>query len=397
MAEYRYTARDASGKLIKSRMEAPNLQAFYGLLKQQNLYCLDYVEKRQPQQATKLHKMRTKELIVFCRKMGTMLGSGLSMTGALEVLYSTAEKPHLRELYIHLYEDIQRGRSFSEALRNTPGCFPPFLLNMVESGEISGNIDEIMLKLAKHYQQENKLLQKVRSATTYPIILLTLAVTVIILLFTFILPSILKLFANAEIPPLTQFIMAVSNFMVNSWYIVVLALVAIVALFANTKRIPPLKRTMDKAKLCFPIVGKMNRIIYSARFSRSMAMLYASGIPLINSISLSSNILNNTRVNEAFNDVMHSVSIGESLSAAIGTAQVFDPLLPSMIRIGEESGSLDTILESISEYYDTESENAINRAISLLEPILLVVLGFIIALVLAGVLLPIYGMYSNIM
>ena len=219
----------------------------------------------------------------------------------------------------------------------------------------------------------------------------------IILLFTFVLPNMMTMFQNAEIPPITEFVMSVSGFMVNYWMWIILAIAAAAVLFLNSARMPSFRYVLDRMKLRIPITGKMNRTVYSARFARSMSILYASGIPLITSLRLSSNVLGNLYIDRLFTSLMQDVSMGESLSSAIERANVFDRLLPSMVRIGEESGSLDRILASISDYYNTESENAINRMISILEPVMLIVLAVIITIVLAAVMLPIYSMYSSML
>ena len=398
MSQFRYTARDAQGKTVKGILTADGIPSFYASLREQGLYCLSYSEDADAQQARRrLHKMKTRELIVFCRKMGTMMESGLSMTGAFEVLYQTAETPAIRELYLSVYESIQRGMSLSQAMRLEGQSFPPFLTNMIESGETSGNLDSILLTLAGHYENENKLMHKIKSATIYPTILLVVSVGVIILLFTFVLPNMMTMFQNAEIPPITEFVMSVSGFMVNYWMWIILAIAAAAVLFLNSARMPSFRYVLDRMKLRIPITGKMNRTVYSARFARSMSILYASGIPLITSLRLSSNVLGNLYIDRLFTSLMQDVSMGESLSSAIERANVFDRLLPSMVRIGEESGSLDRILASISDYYNTESENAINRMISILEPVMLIVLAVIITIVLAAVMLPIYSMSSRML
>lgn len=398
MSQFRYTARDARGKTVKGILTVDGIPSFYTFLREQGLYCLSYSESADAQQARrKLHKMKTKELIVFCRKMGTMMEAGLSMTGAFEVLYQTAETPAIRELLLSVYESIQRGMSLSQAMRLEGQSFPSFLTNMIESGETSGNLDSILLTLAAHYENENKLMHKIKSATIYPTILLVVSIGVIILLFTFVLPNMMTMFQNAEIPPITQFVMGVSDFMVNYWMWIVLAAIAVALLFLNSARIPPFRYLLDRMKLQMPLTGKMNRTVYSARFARSMSILYASGIPLITSLRLSSNVLGNLYIDKLFTSLMQDISMGETLSSAIERIGVFDRLLPSMVRIGEESGSLDRILASISDYYNTESENAINRMISILEPAMLVVLAVIITIVLAAVMLPIYSMYSSML
>ncbi|MDL2236358.1 type II secretion system F family protein [Christensenellaceae bacterium OttesenSCG-928-K19] len=398
MSNFRYTARDAQGKTVKGELTAPSVSEFYAALRGRQLYALEYSEVQQRQALRRRHhKMTTKELILFCRKLGTMMHSGLSMTGAYDVLVKTADTLPQKELFLSVYESIQRGQPLSEAMRQEGGAFPPFLTNMVESGEASGNLDKILLSLATHYENENKIQQKIKSASTYPVILLVVSIAVVLLLFTFVLPRMLSMFEGAEVPPITQFVLDVSNFLTVYWPAVVLAVVALAILLLNQRFIPPLKYFLDMAKLRFPAVGKMNRTVYSSRFARSMSMLYASGIPMLSSLRLSANILGNLYIDKLFAGLMQEVSMGESLSSSIERINVFDNLLPSMIRVGEEAGSLDTVLTSISDYYDQESQSAVNRMITILEPVMLAVLAVIITIVLAAVMLPIYSMYNTLL
>ncbi|MEA4853936.1 MAG: type II secretion system F family protein [Christensenella sp.] len=398
MSQFQYVARDTQGKTVKGSIPADSLSSFYSALREKGLYCLSYRESVDEKAARpKLHKMKTRELIIFCRKMGTMINSGLGITSAFEILYQTAETPALKALYLSVYESIQRGMSLSQAMRLENASFPLFLINMVESGETSGNLDSIMLTLAAHYENENKLMHKIKSATIYPIILLVVSVCVIILLFTFVLPNMMTMFQNAVLPPITVGVMAVSNFMVSYWPWIVLVVAAFVLIMTNSRYIPPLRMALDKGKLYSPFTKKMNRVIYSSRFSRSMALLYGSGIPLLSALRLSANVLGNRYIDRVFSSLLQDVSMGESLSSAIERANVFDRLMPSMVRIGEESGRLEQILSSIADYYNTESESAINRMIAILEPVMLVVLAVIITIILAAVLLPIYSMYSSLL
>jgi type IV pilus assembly protein PilC len=386
------------GKVIKGELTADTVSGFYAALRGMELYALDYREVRDARASGgRSRRVAVKELIVFCRKMGAMMGAGLSLTGSLDILYRTAETPRLKALYLSVYENIQRGMPLSQAMRGEQNAFPPFLMNMVESGEASGSLDSILTALAGHYENENKLLNKIRAATIYPAVLLFVSIAVVIILFTFVLPSMLGMFGGQELPPITQFVMGVSRFMTGNWPGIIAVIAAVAVLLLNVRNIRPLKQFFDYAKLRFPAVRKMNRVVYAARFSRAMSILYSSGIPMLNALRLSANTLDNLYIDQLFVRLLQDISTGESLSAAIERLDVFDPLLSPMIRIGEESGSLDGILANMSDYYDTESSGSITRMIALLEPVMLVVLAVIVGIVLAAVMLPIYGMYSGIL
>lgn len=397
MSLYQYTAKDSAGKVVKGSVEKDSLGEFYSYLRSKNLYCIDFVDNStEVAEVQTIYKFKTKELVLFCRKLGTMLSAGVSMNSSLETLYETAESPKQKKVLAAMYENVQAGYSLSAAMRSQGRCFPIFMINMVESGEESGNLDGIVIRLADNYEKENRQNAKIKAAMTYPVLLLSIAFLVIIGLFTFVLPSILKIYENsADIPGITRFVMGISDFMVANWLYIVMFIVLLIGFIANAKYMPSVKAVVDKIKLS-GMFKKTTSIIYSSRFARSMSILYSSGISLMACLRLSSNILNNTVVTKAFVEVSQMVSSGESLSRAVGSIGIFDSLLPSMIRVGEESGRLDYVLETISDYYETETDGAISRLLSIIEPVMLIILAVVIVTIMIAVMAPIMGSYSQI-
>jgi len=400
MVSFTYTASNAEGQVKKGIMEADSYVDLYAKLRENGFYCMEYKEKKERAATlTGSHKkLKVKELALFCRKIGTMLNSGLTIVNALNVLYTTASKGRAKDIFLNMYENIQKGSTLSETMWEQGKAFPPFLLSMVQSGESSGTLDMVMLQMSAHYEKENKLLNKIKAAMVYPILLLVIAIIVIILLFVFVLPRVFVIFeGNATLPVPTLVCLAISDFLVHYWYWVILGASLIVLLFRNVlKKIPAVRLVMDKAKIKIAIFGKFNRTIYAARFARSMSVLYANGISMLEAIRLSSDILDNSYINSQLAFGVEKISSGMSLSSSLEEMNIFDPLFHSMVKIGEESGSLDAIFASIADYYDEESEAAIQKMMALLEPVLLVILALIIGFILVAVILPIYTSFQYI-
>jgi len=280
----------------------------------------------------------------------------------------------------------------SEALASKPGCFPNLFLSMVAAGEASGNLDMIMTRVADHYAKENKTNNKIKAAMTYPIILGILMIVIVLGLFTFIFPMFMGMFESAdEIPALSRALMNLSNFMTSRWY-VLLGIIAVVFVLGRTAlRTPNIRFKVDQFMLRIPKAGELLRIIYTARFARTMANLFASGLQMVECIEKSAQTLGNTYIIERFKEVVENVKRGEPLSTALIKINVFNSIFTAMVVVGEESGSLDSILAKTADYYDEESDAAITNLVSMLEPVMIIVLGAAVGTVLAGIFPLIYG------
>lgn len=393
---YVYKARTKEGKTVRGTTEANTLTEFYESLEKKELLCLGYTSQEKSTETKVAYRLKYKDLILFCRKVGTMLSAGMSITNCLDVMYSTETKPKLRQIYLNLYEWVKGGKSLSEAMRLTGGAFPMLLMNMMESGEESGNVDMITQKLSDYYEKQAKISSKIKTATIYPKILAIVACLVIVILFTFVLPKIFEVLGEDNIPAITQLMVNISNSLLNYWYIYVVVIVLLIIFGGLFLKIPQLKFYKDKLYIRLFLVGPLVKKIYSARFASTLSLLYASGVSLLNAIGLSMNVIDNSYIRDSLNRVVEKVSVGQSLSDSVMEINVFDGLLGSMIKIGEESGSLDSILESVSTYYETETESAIESLLAILEPALLVVMAIIIGTVLVAVMLPIFNMYGQI-
>ena len=273
-----------------------------------------------------------------------------------------------RVIYANIYEEVQKGNSLSASMMAQEGAFPPLLINMVAAGELGGTLDSSLASMAVYFEKENKLNNKIRSASVYPIILGVVSVAVVLMLVTLVLPTITSMFDPELMPLPTKIIMGISSFILNNWLLLLLLVGVLFFGVSMLLKVDSIRLRFDQMKLQLPVIGKLLRTIYSARAARAMASLYSSGIQTLDMIETTGKVLNNRFLESQFMDILMQVSKGELISEAIEKTQSFDPMFSSMIFIGEESGSLDNILSDTADYFDEEADAATSKRLSL-EPV----------------------------
>lgn len=394
MRAYRYVAVDINGKQIKDVMNVESPEHLMAEIKGKSLYCVSYEEI--PEMETKTGKLKLKSLVVFCRQLGTMLTAGIPVTQALDMIQSKADSKKAKKVFANVYEEVQKGNSLSHAMQLQEGLFPSLLVNMVMAGEAGGTLDISVARMADHFDKEHKLNNKVKGAMTYPIILLVVALLVVLVLVTFVLPTITQMFDEKSMPWTTKILLAFSGFVIHQWWVIILFVIGMVLLIRYLLRMPSFRLWFDKLILFMPIIGKLNQTIYSARCARTFASLYLSGVPALDMLMITGKVLNNKYLEKMFEDVIAGVSRGEFISTAIAQTMAFDPMLSSMIFIGEEAGALGDILSKTADYFDNESDAAIARMVALMEPAMIVVLGVIVAFIVVSIMQPMFAVYDTI-
>ena len=394
MRTYRYTAVDINGKQSKDVMSVESPEHLMAEIKGKSLYCLGYEEI--PEMETRVAKLKLKSLVIFCRQLGTMLTAGIPVSQALDMIQAKADNKKTKKIFAHVYEEVQKGNSLSHALQLQEGLFPSLLVNMIMAGEAGGTLDISVSRMADHYDKEHKLNNKVKGAMTYPIILLVIALAVVLILVTFVLPTITQMFAAKDIPLTTKILLGFSRFLIGYWWEIIIAIIGGVFLLRYLLRMPSFRLQYDRFILFMPIIGKLNQTIYSARCARTFASLYLSGVPALDMLMITGKVLNNTYLEKMFDDVIAGVSRGEFISTAIQATGAFDPMLSSMIYIGEEAGALGDILSKTADYFDEESDAAMQRMVSLMEPIMIVVLGVMVAFIVVSIMQPMFKMYDTV-
>lgn len=393
MPNFRYTAKSMDGRIQKGMMEAAGENALQQTLKEQGLYL---IEARTA--ALRKHKKLTaRQLSEFSRELSTLLASGVSIVRGLEIIAEEEGlSPMTRSLYLDILAELKRGLSLSEAMEQKQ-CFPELMLGMIRSGEGSGNIDAVMNRLALHYERENRLKQQVQSAMTYPMVLLVMSILVVILIVTFILPQFEELFAEMErLPAVTELLMSISDFLVNQWYMALLVLFLLAVILRTAGRIYRVRRAVDYLKVHLPVAGRLNKVIYTARFARTLSSLYSSGMPIAQALKTAGETVGNVYVEEQFGRVIPMVRSGIPLSQALREVDGFLHRLSSTILVGEESGRLDTMLDSIAMTMEEDAEAATRRLVTLLEPVLICLMALVVGFIIIAVMLPIYESYGAI-
>lgn len=393
MPNFRYTAKSMDGRIQKGMMEAAGENALQQTLKEQGLYL---IEARTA--ALRKHKKLTaRQLSEFSRELSTLLASGVSIVRGLEIIAEEEGlSPMTRALYLDILAELKRGLSLSEAMEQKQ-CFPELMLGMIRSGEGSGNIDAVMNRLALHYERENRLKQQVQSAMTYPMVLLVMSILVVILIVTFILPQFEELFAEMErLPAVTELLMSISDFLVNQWYMALLVLFLLAVILRTAGRIYRVRRAVDYLKVHLPVAGRLNKVIYTARFARTLSSLYSSGMPIAQALKTAGETVGNVYVEEQFGRVIPMVRSGIPLSQALREVDGFLHRLSSTILVGEESGRLDTMLDSIAMTMEEDAEAATRRLVTLLEPVLICLMALVVGFIIIAVMLPIYESYGAI-
>lgn len=392
MKSYQVKALDKNGKIIKNIVTLDREEDVFSLLKENEQLLIDIKRVNKANR----NKLKNVELIIFTRQLSSMIDAGVAILKGIHIIQNSTANAKAKRIYNNLSSEIQRGNALSNAMMKQGGAFPEILINMVAAGEMGGTLEKSLSLMSNHFEKEQKLINKVKSASTYPIILGVISVAVVLLLMTFVLPTITSMFDDSNLPPLTAFVMGISDFILAYWYLMIIGTFLSISLFTYLMSVPAFRLKVDQFLLKMPVIGKLNRTIYSARCARSFASLYLSGIQTLQMIESTAKILNNSHIELLFDEVVLKVSQGEAISNAVEDMQVFDPMLASMINVGEETGSLGDILAKTADYFDGEAENALSKMVALIEPLMLVVMGIIIGVIVVSVIQPMFGMYDLI-
>ncbi|MBR5404781.1 MAG: type II secretion system F family protein [Oscillospiraceae bacterium] len=395
MPSYAYTAKDAVGNVRKGIVSAETEQEFLAKIREKGMYVTEYKERRSDVKTVK--KFGTKDLAFATRQLAAMLTSGLTLVKALDILCKEQESDAARNVWRDVYENVQKGESFSDALEVHGSVFPTLMTSMVGAGEASGQMDVIMQRLSDYYANQNKISNTIKSAMIYPIILAIITVVVVIGVFVFIMPTFTELYDDPnDMPGLTKGMVAIGEFLVKHWFILVMLTLVIIFVVIYAMKLPDVRMKWDRFIIKGPGFGKLVVKIYTARFAQTMASLYSSGLPMVECLKRSSDTLNNSYISLKFRDIIDEVKSGETLSSSIQRADIFDSMFCSIIYVGEESGALDEILAKTAEYYDEEADSAVKRLCAMLEPVMLIIMAVIIGLVCAAFFPALYDSIGQI-
>ena len=396
MKKFKYKAMKNDGTKTTGEYEANSRDDVMEMITSNGYYPLKVEEVIESATINIHKKIKVKEISIFCRQMYTMLDAGVPLINALNLMSTQVTNKHLVEIVKELEEDVRKGEMLSNSMRKFPEAFPTLLTSMVESGEASGNLDEMFLRMSTHFEKENKINNKVKAAMIYPIILAIVGVVALIVVMTFVMPTFVSLFesSDAKLPAATRFLIGLSSFMGNHFIMVIGILIAIVVGVVLYSKTESGIYFFAKLKISFPLIKDLNRKMIVSRFTRTLSTLLASGVSLVESLPIVSAVLNNVIAEDEVLKIRERVVKGEGLSTPIEDCELFPPMLSSMVRIGEESGALDDMLNKTADFYDEEVEQAIQTLTSMLEPIMIIIMGLVIGFMVIALMLPLYGSYD---
>lgn len=396
MADYKYIAQTLEGKKVRGTMEAANMEKLHRNLKDGALFLLSAREIKEKKRRKKPFK--AKVLADFSRQLSTLVGAGVTMIRALNIISREESiRPKERAVYEDMQTRIRQGIPLSEAMEAQEGVFPDLMIHMYRSAEAGGNLEQVSMKMAELYEKEHKLQGKISSSLIYPKILLVMIVGVILILTKFVMPKFQDLFDQMERLPLSTMILnQISFVMQNYWYVVLAVGLLLWAGWKALLTIPSVQIQWNKILLHLPVIGRLQQVICTSRFARTLSSLYAAGIPIMTALEIGKKTSGNAYIESQFDQVISYVRAGNNLSDGLQQVDGFVSKMPDAIRVGEETGSLDKMLLSIADSLEFDADIAINKMVSLVEPVMLIVMGAIVAFVMVAVFGALYGSYDVI-
>jgi len=396
---YSYTAITKQGKTQKGKLQAKDKEIASRLLKEGGLYPVEMTEETGLQKEISFgNSVKLKDITVFCQQFEAILTSGVSVLEGLALLEQQTENKYFSKIIAKVYESVESGETLSESMKKQQKVFPNILINMIAAGEASGNLEIAFKRMAEHFEKEHKLKQNIKKATMYPMVVSVIAVGVIIILLTAVVPTFVEMFDSigAELPATTKALIGISNFVVKKWYIILLVLFASISSFIWYMKSEQGKISLSGIKLKLPVIGKVNVKIAASRFSRTLSTLLASGLPLLEAIEIVSRVVDNYKLEKGLMHAREQVSKGEALSKPVEDMGIFPPMITHMVKIGENTGQLEPILNKVADFYDSEVETAVSQMTTLLEPIIIVVLAVVVGFVVISIVQPMFGMYKSL-
>ncbi|MFY3792777.1 type II secretion system F family protein [Ureibacillus sp. MALMAid1270] len=402
MTVFKYVGRTKTGAPAKGTIDAANKNAAITKLREKGINPREITESN-----SILHMelnlggntIKNQDFVIYCRQFATLIRAGVSIVESTDILANQTKSKPLKKALQAVEEDIRSGIPFSEATARHPKVFPALFTNMMRSGEATGNIDDTLERLANTLEKQYNLKKKIQSTLTYPAVLMVITICVVFFLLLFIVPTFVTTFESmdAELPAITIFTLAVSNFLQDFWWIVIgfVVVVSVVFqfLYKNNKEF---NYTVHYALLRIPVFGQLLQKDVIARLMRTLSSLFSSAVPILNALSIAERVVGNPVVGKVVLEARTSLEKGSSLTEPLQKSWLFPPLVTSMTSIGESTGSLDYMLEKIADFYEAEVDRAVDTLKSLIEPIMILILAVVVGFIVAAIMLPMFSLYEQI-
>ncbi|WP_062526918.1 type II secretion system F family protein [Demequina rhizosphaerae] len=401
--KFNYEVRDSQGKIQKGSIEAPSEAAVAGRLKEMGLAAVSINEVNTGGLNADIHipgitdRISLKDIAILSRQLATMISAGLSLLRALSILAEQTENKALAKIVHEVRTDVESGSSFSAAL-GKHDTFPPLMVNMVRAGEVGGFLDQVLLSVAENFESEVALRGKVKSAMTYPIVVFVIAILAVTGMLLFIVPVFATMFSDlgGELPFLTQILVFMSDALRIGIIPFVVAIAVGVWLYRKNRYREGFREKVEPFYLKVPVFGALTQKIAVARFTRNLASMLRSGVPILQALDIVGEASGNIVIERAAKAVRESVRTGNSLAKPLSEHPVFPPMVVQMMAVGEDTGALDDMLDKIADFYDQEVEATTEALTSLIEPIMIAVLGGIVGFMVIGLYMPIFGVFDLI-
>ena len=401
MAVFEYIGIDSKGKRAAGNIDAANERDARQKLRRMGVFpttlAIEGATKQkvglsmQVDVGKYLQRIKTQEVSVMTRQLATLVGSSIPLVDALTALVDQIENPKLRNIVARVRDKVTEGTKLSDAMRGNPKVFGDLYVNKINAGENSGALDVVLVRLAEFTEGQAKLKGKVIGAMIYPAIMSFVGLALMVMLLTYVVPKVTKIFADmkATLPLPTRILMGASNALSSYWYIFLIIIPVAIYGIRRVLKSPAGRAWWDRKILTMPIFGKINRLVIVSRFTRTLATLLASGVPLLTALDIVRNIITNTRLREVIEETRDNVREGQPVADTLKRSGEFPPLVTHMIAIGEKTGDLERMLERIADTYDSEVDNTLSTLTTLLEPIMILVMAGIVSFIVLSILLPI--------
>ena len=397
MAKYAFKVVDTSGKSTKKTVEAKSEEAARAKLRSEG-FSVTGMGKEVSEGGKKGGKVTNRDLSVFCKQFAAVLRAGVPMISALDMMAEQMTNKTLQAALRDAAAYVQKGGTMSDAMRQNPKAFPDILANMVAAGEISGKMEISFERMAVQFEKDGAIQAKIKSAMTYPIVILIVLIGVVGLLMVMVIPTFSEMFKDmgTKLPAATQILVDFSDFLMKRWYIVIGIVVALIFGIKIFKNTPAGQQFFGNLALKMPIISNLSVKTAAANFSRTFATLLASGISMIDAIEQTAKVMKNKVIREKVLECKGQVAKGVPLSVPIRQMDIFPSMLPSMMHIGEETGNIEEMMEKVADFYEEEVENAVNSLTAMMEPLIIVVMGVTVGGIVIAIYSPILSMYDAV-
>jgi type IV pilus assembly protein PilC len=400
LPNYAYEAVNPLGKRVKGISRAPNKHTVISELQVKGLLVRSVQEKKPGLLDKEIiigRQIKLEHFVIFCRQFSTMIRSGLTIDAVLKILEEQTRSKRLKAALTDLMEQVRNGHALSESMRRHPRLFPDLFVNMIYSGEAGGALDEVLERMADHYEKEHKTIQKVKSALTYPIIVILIAIAVVIFLMLNVVPIFVAMFEEQQLklPLVTRIVAGTSTWLSSYWWVLGLLIIGSVPFIRVGLTQDTIRKHIDRFILRIPIFGTLLMKESVARMARTLSACFQSAVPVLEALQVTSSVMGNRALSEVLVQSKESLQEGQPLSQPMARSRLFPTMVIQMLAVGEETGELDTMLTKLADHYEADVEHTVDRLKSTLEPLLLLFISLLVGIIVAAVMTPMFQIYET--